>query len=208
MQAIEYIKNLPQTILSAWQKIPPIGKSIQDQFQKLSELSLWKQHGKPLYERHIKPLDTTCFLLLTASIALAVLVMAAAVKIIGQAGAPAGAVLDCFLIMGSLTYCRQHIKKHFDRLAWDELDLIRKVVKDVDFLNPDFSAINQSRAKLLEPQFQHLEADIKSLDEKIRQFKENVIKSPHAADAPQIKKALMENVSDLQQKIDKNKTIT
>src|SRR5262249_35833737 len=76
-----------------------------------------------------------------------------------------------------LLYLQNRVHKHFNEIAWDYVDQIRKFAHVTTAENQKFANISLLRAYLMRPEFKRLDSELKLLDEEIRKFREVVLKS-------------------------------
>lgn len=149
-------------------------KSRGDHF---AQSDFWKNYGKPLYERNIEPLKKGDYLFLAGMTCVAAAVVIVAIKIFTIAAFPLALGCASLIFMGTCSYLSNQTRQHFDDLAWDRVDEIRKLADKTTPNNQNFGDISAERAHLSKPVFNHLKDDLKQLDEEIRAFKSAVISS-------------------------------
>lgn len=179
MNIPEYIRHIPATMEATWKQITDVGQSIHAWFLKFWETKcqdciqhpLWQNYGKPFYIRNIQPLDRTDFILLAGSLAAADLVITIALEFFGNASLPPAIAIGILIFLNTFSFSRQRINKYFNDIAWGHVNLIRKAVHETTYKNLKFDQIEQQTKKLEEPQFSHLEARFKELNEEVRKFK-------------------------------------
>lgn len=155
---------------------------------EFSQFTWWQESGKPFYERNIKPLTKIDYLRLTGSVLTAVLLTTVAMRRFGVGAFPLAASGGTLIVMGAYYLSRNTVQKHFDEKAWGHIDQIRRIAHKITDKNQKFGDINQHRTPLMQPEFKHLDDDLKKLDEEISKFKTAVL-SPSCEDKKQIIKA-------------------
>ncbi len=153
-------------------------QSIHDNFVTSS---FWIQIGKPFYDRKIKPLDRTDLITISASIILAVLVMKLALKIFGRGILPLAAGIGTLIVGGAIYYSHYRLQKHFDVIAWDHVDNIRRFVHATTTGKHHFGKMARYRILLNNPEFGHLEDRLKMLDTEQKKF-EKAARTPQMQD--------------------------
>jgi hypothetical protein len=131
----------------------------------------WQETGKPFYERHIEPLDQTDYLLLGGSLGVAILITFVAIKHFEIAVLPIAVGCSTLIVVGAYSLSSQRVHKKIDHIAWDYVDNIRNIAKDMSDQDPQFGEIAQEVAKLQQPKFEHLKDDIKELKQEIDKFR-------------------------------------
>lgn len=196
IQVPNFISQIPDQLNDAFIQVivkgAEITKSITDYFETkrndFIQTDFWQQQGKPFYERNIEPLDTTDYLLLGGSLCSAVLITAVTVSIFTVAAFPLALGGGTLLFAGACTYSRYRVRKHFDNLAWDHIDEIRRLSYKTSSKQQYFGNISEERARLMQPEFSHLDIQIKELDEELRKFR-NVVLSADCNDKKNVVKA-------------------
>ena len=138
--------------------------------REYSQSTFWQQMGKPFYERHIQPLNLTDYLLLSGGLATAILVTIVAVKILTVAVFPLAAAGGTLIIMGAFSLSRHRVRQHFNEIAWENIDQIRRIVHQMETTDPQFSEISEERAQLMPSKFEHLKEDLDRLDQETDKF--------------------------------------
>lgn len=214
MQVPEMIRQIPMQAFHAWERVNNFGEITRNwiiehwksQRDSWNQGDFWQNYGKPFYDRNIRPLDKTDFLLITGSLIAAVAIMVVALKVFGIAAFPLAIGADALLVFGTWMFSRYRLRKHFDGVAWGHVDQIRRVANEITYKNQKFGELNQIRTLLQKPEFSHLEADIKQLDEEIRKFR-SVVLAPYFEDKQQIVKAHIQYVKVLVQAHAQDKAI-
>jgi hypothetical protein len=143
--------------------------------QDYSQSKFWQQIGKPFYERHIQPLNLIDYLLLSGGLATAILVTIVAVKILTVAVFPLAAAGGTLIVMGAFSLLRHKVRQHFNEMAWENIDQIRRIVHQMETTDPKFSEIIEERAQLMQPKFEYLKEDLKQLDKETNKFRKTAL---------------------------------
>jgi hypothetical protein len=226
MQIPGFIRNIPSHLQSAWERAGAIKQETQHlvanqwaaAHRYCNQTSLWQQYAKPIYERNIKPLNKIDYTLLTGGLISAGTVMAVSMSIFGLAAFPIAIGTDTFLVLGSWSLSRHRLQKHFNEIAWDYADQIRRAVNDITSKNRSFVEITRFKGLLEKPEFAHLEQDVKQLNDEIEKFRK-VASGPYYQEKKQTVKAHLSIlkrlvnkdadkgvISQLEQEIDKSGT--
>lgn len=193
MHISEFTRYIPASFFEAWQRIKNQTQSIheycmhywQTKSQEYAEHELWKQYGKPFYKRNIEPIDRTDLVLLGGGFIAAALTIVVAINIFGAAILPLSIGAGALIISETFSFSRQRITDHFNDLAWDSVDTIRRAAHRINNESQEFQEIQKARDSLQQPVFNHLEEKLKNLDEKIREFRRAVL-TPHYENQQQI----------------------
>lgn len=175
-------------------------------FDEFTQTDFCKQHLTPLFERNLAPLKKDDYRLIQRCFTGALLLNALAIKIFGIGALPLAAGAGTLMMMGVSYFMREKVNQHFNKIAWDEIDKIRKTAHTITRENLKFAEISTNRSKLNGKEFERLESDFKQLDEQIRIFRE-VVQSPHEIDIADSKQALVNYLTGLQQKLVADKIV-
>lgn len=192
MRVPAFIGQAQTHVHHAWQKAkeaPRLAKDwIVHQFNQIKqqwEQDIWPKHLKPLYERHIAPLNKTDAIILTTSVAVALAIAVLVPVIFGKALIALTAVSGLVLVLGAATFCHHRVRKHFDEKAWEHLDQARRIANNTTYRTQNFPELMSHLGHLHKTEFNHLEQDVKTLEEPLRAFRKAAT-SPYYADLRQV----------------------
>lgn len=196
MQVPNFIRQIPVQFDHACRSFIIKGAEAQQwiaQYAKtkidgIGRSDLWQQYAKDIYERNIEPLTKFDYFLFAGSLATALLVIKLAINRFTIGALPLAAGGSTLIVMGSYYISRYRVRKHFNEIAWEYVDQIRKFAHVTTSKNKEIDDIIQLRAYLRRPEFAHWDSDLKLLDEEIRKFREALLK-PHSEDKKEIVKA-------------------
>lgn len=151
---------------------------------------LWIQTGKPFYDRRIKPLDKTDLITITGALILSGFIMKLALKILGKGILPLAAGIGAIMVSGAVYYSQYRLQKHFDEIAWDHVDNIRRFANATTLRKHHFGKMAKYRGRLQKSEFEHLKEQLKTLDSEIVKFKK-AAKTPQMKDEQDAAKALL-----------------
>lgn len=163
-KTMRYNEKLKKNIYQLWIK----------QKKDLSQTRIIKNYIKPFYGRNIQPLGKADVLICFGGIGSSALVAAVAIKFFGIAVLPVAIGIASLILLYTYEWSRNRMKTHFNKESWVQLDQLRNDVNGVTQRNPKFDQIDSIRAKFNEPQFKHLEVELKQFDEEIRKFKNSL----------------------------------
>lgn len=193
---MQAIRDLPNHFQNGWNRGED---AVSDILRHVVEIAAakfdeWKhsdyvqQTIKPWFERNIRPLDQTDYLLLITGTALSALLLSFALTKYGVAALPLGLCAAGMMIGGCIILSSKRVQQHFDDNAWEHIDLMRRAANNLTSKNQDFAAYNKERAALDKPEFHHLKDDLKRLDEEMRKVRLDIA-APHYANMRDIVKA-------------------
>lgn len=182
MQMIENLRELPVMLASDWNDAKEFVLSIPSRVSSavsgIFHNERVEQWIKPWFDRHIKPLEKGDYLLMITVVAIAALALGCALLKFGVAALPLGLGAAGLIIGLCGFYLHKKVQQHFDDIAWEHLDQIRRSAHDITDKNQDFQEVVKERAALEKPEFQHLKDDLKNLDEETRRFRKDAT-APH-----------------------------
>jgi hypothetical protein len=113
--------------------------------------------------------------ILGASSVYTMIIMGLALKVFNQAYFPIATMTSLFSMMASCSFVNHRIKNHYNgKDAWDKVKNIKTNVNNTTQYVHHFDEItNEYFILKREPQFSHLEEDLKTLDQKIHEFKKD-----------------------------------
>lgn len=144
----------------------------QQKAENFNQSEFWQQYGKPFYKCNIQPLNRTDYFLLGGSLCAAWLTTQIAIKVFTVAAFPLALGLGTLLVTGAYSFSRYRLRKHFDDIAWNHLEEIRQTIAHVNTdKNQQIKRITQHYNLLQQPEFVHLDSDLKQLNEEMRHFR-------------------------------------
>lgn len=200
MEAPAFLGQVPAYFHDARQHVEAFGNKMKEKLaplgQRISASENWINHGKPLYERYIQPLDKTDYTLLGVCSALAMVILFIGHKALGIAILPLALGAAVTTIMGSWAFSRWRVNKRFDNVAWDHVDKIRRAAHETTHENQNFADIYLAKGLLTKPEFDHLDKERQRLDDEIQKFRAVILK-PHFEKQQKIVKAHIEYLKTL-----------
>lgn len=127
---------------------------------------IWKEYGKPLYERKIVPLDSLSGTILAISILFAFAIPLISAQTLSPAFFPFAVGLSATLIAGGFYWVQFNINSYFKAKAQETLDKINEALKEENLIQ-----IEKHVNHLLLPQFEMLKEKTKNLEAKFDLFK-------------------------------------
>lgn len=215
MSIPRFIPSIPAYVHTAWNKVSHVGQLAKNRVAKFieskrnywKETNFWKQHGKSFYARNIKPLNKMDFLLLTGSLLIASVIVLIASSVFGIGAFPLAMGAGALLVLGAWSFSRNRVRNHFNEIAWEHVNAMRKAAHQMTYTHQQFGPIHHYKGFLAQPEFEHLKEDIKQLDQELFKFRDAVTKIAPGADLTDSKKAFIEHLEALQRKLAQHKPI-
>lgn len=219
MQVPHFIKKIPNQIeygcmlfiTKGAEAKHRIDNFAQTKFNQFIQTDFCKQNLTPFYERHFSyltfpPLTNDDYVFIKRSLMGALLLNIIAVKTLGIGMLPLAATAGILLMQGVYYIMLEKVHKHFNEIAWNQIDQIRKTAHTITRDKQQFAAINKNRVYLTRKEFDHLEPDFKQLDDQIRIFRD-VVLSPTKIDITDSKEALIAYLTSFQNKLAVDKVV-
>lgn len=179
MQIPKIISNIPSKLQNAYQTTRQALSDLQKKitakttaiFNDLSQKEFVKETLKPWFDRTIRPLTKTDYLLLVTSVALSALLVGLSLLQLGIASLPLSLCGAAFIIGGCGLFVQRRVRQHFNKIASGHLETMRKEAEQISNKNQNFPLLMQEQAILGKPEFSHLKDDFKSLEEETAKFR-------------------------------------
>lgn len=182
-----FISQMPVQISHAFHSVAVRGTKakkcavniLKSRRDDLAQSDFWKHSCKPFYERHFEPLKKGDYIFLGAMTCVAALVVFVSVKIFTVAAFPLALGCATLIFLLSCIRLRDKSRRHFNDIAINYVGEIRQIADQITPQNQKFGDISAKRALMSKPTFDHLDKELKQLDEEIRTFKSAVLASPY-----------------------------
>lgn len=178
----QFITQIPTHLSNAWEKTGEsftyAKETLIDKWEDVKDSDFWQDNCKRHYERYIEPLNETDYKILAGSALVAFAISIIAIKFFGAGAFPLALGLGTLLILGACCISEYRSRKYFDSKAWEHVEKIRKAVNASSYSNQNFGVIEAQKTILKQSEYSHLDQDIRSLEEQLREFKKAVLAIP------------------------------
>jgi hypothetical protein len=165
-------------------------------YHTLQKDNLWKEWAKPIYERHIKPMDEIDAAILGSGFGSAAIIMILACTALNLAFFPLSGMLATLLICANCSISATRVSRHYDKMACEKIDAIWIKAVIMKPFDRDFTEIKNYYNQLYNSkEYKHREKDIENLRKEIEAFEK--ASKLNSGDFPGAKKTFLNYLKNL-----------